>query len=572
MNLPPWGRLREKGGGHLQWQIVTNVYLAVLRLLSPLLAVWILLRCAIPLLTFRREAEIWGWLESPDGTRLPICHWENVLGRSRHCDIVLEFPTISRRHGVLTRYDDGSWTICDIAGKTGTQVNGETIQIEVLSPGDRLQLGGVPLRFMPADGAELPRHSACNGWRSAGNALLLTLLQGSICLGCLLQGAARDSSLLVWCGLAALQWGLLLFYRCIRRRCFEVETLACLLCTMGLTIIGSVSPAEAVKQLVAIALGMGLFLAVGWTLRDLQRAKKIRYLVAVLGAALLVITLLFGQEYYGAKNWLLLWGVSIQPSEITKICFVYVGASTLDRLMQKRNLILFIAYTVALCGLLACMNDFGTAMVFFSAFLMIAYLRSGSLGTVALALTALLFAAIIGLQIAPHALRRLQTWRHIWDDPYGAGYQQTQSLMCLASGGLLGLGMGNGKMRQLFASDSDMIFAALCEQWGVLMGLVMVLCVLVLAVFTLRCCRNGRSSFYMIASCTAASILLTQTVLNVLGTVDVLPLTGVTFPFVSNGGSSMVCVWALLTFIKAADTRKYGSFAVRSSVGRKVDA
>ena len=76
----------------------------------------------------------------------------------------------------------------------------------------------------------------------------------------------------------------------------------------------------------------------------------------------------------------------------------------------------------------------------------------------------------------------------------------------------------------------------------------------------------------MIASCTAASILLTQTVLNVLGTVDVLPLTGVTFPFVSNGGSSMVSVWALLAFIKAADTRTYGSFAVRSSVGRKVDA
>ena len=298
-------------------------------------------------------------------------------------------------------------------------------------------------------------------------------------------------------------------------------------------------------------------------MRDLQRVRRIRYVAAVIGMLLLIVTLLFGQEYYGAKNWLQIGGISVQPSELTKLCFVYVGASTMDRLLHKRNIVLFIAYTLALCGFLALMNDFGTALVFFTAFLIIAYLRSGSFGTVALACTALGFAGVIGLQIAPHALRRITTWRHIWLDPLGAGYQQTQSLMCVASGGVFGLGIGQGKMRNLFASDSDVVFATVSEEWGIAMMLLLILSVAVLALFSLRCAKISRSSFYTIGSCTASAILLVQTIFNVLGTVDVLPLTGVTFPFLSNGGSSMLCVWGLLAFIKAADTRRNGSFAVR---------
>ena len=275
------------------------------------------------------------------------------------------------------------------------------------------------------------------------------------------------------------------------------------------------------------------------------------------------MTLLFDETYYGAKNWLVIGSMSLQPSELAKVCFVYVGASTMDRLMKKRNLILFIAYTIMLCGFLALMNDFGTALVFFCAFLVIAYLRSGSVGTVALACTALVFAGVIGLRIAPHAMQRFETWRHIWEDPWNAGYQQTRALMCTAAGGLWGIGIGQGKMKYLFAADSDVVFATVAEEWGILMMLMLVLCIVVLALFSLRSVKGGRSSFYAIATCTASAILLVQTIFNVLGTVDVLPLTGVTFPFLSNGGSSMICVWSLLAFIKAADTRQNASFAVK---------
>ena len=240
----------------------------------------------------------------------------------------------------------------------------------------------------------------------------------------------------------------------------------------------------------------------------------------------------------------------------------------MDRLLNKKNLILFIAYTIAICLCLAVMNDFGTALIFFVAFLLIAYLRSGSIGTIGLACTALGFAGVMALRIAPHAMKRFTNWRHIWDDPLGAGFQQTRALMCIASGGLFGLGAGNGKMYKIFAADSDVVFATISEEWGLLVAVMLVVCVIAMGLFALRVACIGRSSFYTIGACTAAGILLVQTIFNVLGTVDVVPLTGVTFPFVSNGGSSMIGVWGLLAFIKAADTRQGASFAVRQTKER----
>ena len=356
---------------------------------------------------------------------------------------------------------------------------------------------------------------------------------------------------------------MLLFYVCIRRTAFEVETIAFFLCTLGMAVIATVAPEESLKQLIATVMGIVLFLLVGWSLRDLERAKKIRMVAAVAGIAFLVITLVFGKEYYGAKNWLVIGPLSLQPSELSKVCFVFVGASAMDRIVTKRNLFLFIVYSILICGCLALMNDFGTALIFFCAFLVIAFMRSGNVGTLALAITALIFAGVVALRIAPHALRRFASWRHIWEVPLDAGYQQTRALMCMASGGLVGLGAGNGWMKHVFAADSDMAVATLSEEWGSLMLIIVILAVVALAVFSVRSASVGRSSFYTIGSCTAASIMLVQVILNALGTVDVVPLTGVTFPFLSNGGSSMICAWGLLAFIKAADTRQNASFAIK---------
>ena len=548
-----------------------HVLIAILRWAAPIIVGLLLLRCIWPLLTFRREPEIWAWLCMSDGTRIPVTHWENVIGRSKRSDIVIDFPTVSRSHGVLTRYDDGSWSITSTNATKRIQVNGQDVDIYPLQPEDVISIGGVELTLLPISRkqelklAQL-RTKASSVLYSVCNLLLLTLFQFFCCLAFVLGGTPESARavLIGFGGIVACQWLLFLFYVCIRRASFEVETIAFLLTTVGMAAIASVVPDEALKQLIAMVMGVVLFLSIGWALRDLERAKKIRFVAGVAGILFLVVTLLFGKEHYGAKNWLEIGSMSVQPSEFTKVCFVFIGASAMDRLMKMRNLIYFIAYSVILCGCLALMNDFGTALIFFCAFLLVAYMRSGNiLATVALAVTAVAFACVVVLKIAPHALQRFSTWRHIWDDPLNKGYQQTRALMCMASGGLLGLGPGQGWMKNVFAADSDMVIATIAEEWGLIFLLLLIAGVVALGIFAMRSAAVGRSSFYTIGACTAAAIMLVQVILNALGTVDVLPLTGVTFPFLSNGGSSMICSWGLLAFIKAADTRQNASFAVR---------
>jgi cell division protein FtsW (lipid II flippase) len=139
-----------------------------------------------------------------------------------------------------------------------------------------------------------------------------------------------------------------------------------------------------------------------------------------------------------------------------------------------------------------------------------------------------------------------------------------------ASGGILGMGAGNGWLYRIPAADTDLVFGMLCEEWGLLIAVLAVASIITLAVFAIRACRVGRSSFYIIAACAAGSLLVFQTCLNVFGSVDLLPLTGVTFPFVSNGGSAMLSAWGLLAFLKATDTRENASFAIRRSPQKRL--
>ena len=556
---------------------VVNVYIAIMRYLVPALVALLLFRCIKPLVSFRKEPEIWAWIRFADGERLPVTHWENVIGRSKRSDIVINDPKVSKTHAVLTRYDDGSWSISSVHRGGDIRVNGKKIKIRALNPKDVITIGDVSMTlFSITEQQEAHlgtlRTKAAKAGDGIFNLLCLTAIQMLICLGYLMNGragAGRDV-LIGFGGIVLCQWLLFSFYLLIRRTSFELETIAFFLCTMGMTAIAVVVPWEATKQLISMILGLGIYLCVGWCLRDLDRAKVVREIAVFAGVGFLVITLLFGTNYNGAKNWLMLGSLSLQPSELSKICFAFVAASTMDVIVTKRNLVVFIVYSALICLCLAIMNDFGTALIFFVAFLVGAYMRSGSIGTVTLACTSLAYAGVMSVQLMPHAMRRFSTWRHIWEDT--SYQQQTQAIMCMAAGGFLGLGPGNGKAKYIFAADSDIVVATLSEEWGLVMILMLVACVVVFALFAIRSAQVSRSAFYTIGACTAASIFVMQALLNALGTVDVVPLTGVTFPFVSNGGSSMLCAWGLLAFVKAADTRQNASFAVRlPRKGGKVD-
>ncbi len=548
-----------------------SIYCGFVRYLLPFLALILLFRCGKSLMTFRKEPEIWGWLRLPDGNELPVTHWENVIGRHKGCDIVIDLPTISRSHAVLTRYDDGSWTVSDIGSKGGVQVNKKDISICAIESGDVISLSGLEMTLHPISRDQENyqtslRTQAGVGFHPGLTLALLTLFQFFMSMQ-LLFAAKPEHMGHIFVGfgcIMAIQWILFLFYTAIHRKGYEVEILAFFLSTLGMAVIATAAPTETVKQILAMGMGLAAFLVIGWSLRDLERAQKVRYLAAAMGVVLLVANLIFGVERYGAKNWIMIGSFSFQPSELVKLCFIFAGVSTMDRIVTKRNLTLFIVYSGVICGCLALMNDFGTAIVFLASFAMIAYLRSGNFATIALLGAVGGFGGVTALRfLKPHVLRRFASWRHVWEVPLEGGYQQTRAMMCIASGGLLGLGGGNGWLKYVAASDTDLVFATVSEEWGLLMAMMAVLCIVILVVFVVRSAAQGRSSFYTIGACTAITIITVQTILNVMGTVDILPLTGITFPFLSNGGSSMISAWGMLAFIKAADTRQNASFAVR---------
>ena len=185
---------------------------------------------------------------------------------------------------------------------------------------------------------------------------------------------------------------------------------------------------------------------------------------------LLGITLVIGNSKYGAVNWISIGGMSFQPSEIAKICYIFAGSATLERLFRRRNLALFIVLTGVCIGLLGLMSDFGTAAIFFVTFLVIAYLRSGDAATLALICGGAAFGAGIIVQFKPYILSRFAAWGHAWEAASGSGYQQTRTMSAAASGGLFGMGAGNGWLERIPAGDTDLVFGMLCEEWGLVIA------------------------------------------------------------------------------------------------------
>lgn len=224
-----------------------------LRYVFPVLAVWVLSRCGRSLLQFKKEPEIWAWLATPAGDRLPVTHWENLLGRGRGCDVQLEYPTISRQHAVLTRYDDGSWSVSDIGSKGGVEVNGEPVSFCALEFGDIISLGGVTFTLVPITKEQeaiqaQARTRAGRAVRPGVTLVLLTVFQLLCALQLMLhmeQSVAVGGAFLA---LAAMQWLLFLAQKLARRSGFDVETLAFFLTTVGLAVVSSSAPDELKKN------------------------------------------------------------------------------------------------------------------------------------------------------------------------------------------------------------------------------------------------------------------------------------------------------------------------------------
>ena len=343
---------------------------------------------------------------------------------------------------------------------------------------------------------------------------------------------------------------------------FELEFIAFFLCGIGLCVTTSVNPTTIVTQLVSVILGIIVYDILLWFLQDVNRVMKVRLPLAVFtllffAACFLYIRVAVGVKN-GAYNWLYIGGVSIQPAELVKIAFVFVGAASLDKLLTAKNNYLYIVFALGCIGIPVLMRDMGTALIFFFTFIVIAFMRSGDIRSILFICAIAVVGAVIVIALKPYVANRFMAYRHVWENTDNSGgYQQVRTLIYCVSGGLFGLGLGNGKLRDIFASTTDLVFGVVCEELGMIVAFCIVICFAVIAIYAVVNSRSAPSTFYSIAACAAAAMLLFQTSLNIFGITDLLPLTGVTLPFVSQGGSSMICSWALFAFIKAADVRAY---------------
>lgn len=576
---------------------ITVLYTRIVRWVFVGLAAYILTRCIISLVRSKNPAEVWAYMqmttyEPMEGgyfnpvseASVPITHWENVIGRARNCDIRVNDSALSRNHGLLMRGTNGTWTYRDLGSKNGTYIEdlkiskanemGPPIRLEY---GDVLRAGLTEFTLLPISVEEKNNNIAMRKSDTkvmeAGPTLaaitlfqILMIFQLWIAMG----PEHLDKVIMAVGGTCAVMWIYTGVLRAAGRTGFEMECIAFFLSTLNLAVVASSAPAALFKQFMGITIGVGVMFVMCVVLRNLEISKALRWLFLVISVVLLAANLAFGTIGFGAKNWIEIGGYTFQPSELVKVAFIWIGAASLDELFQKKNLWVFMGFSAYCLGCLGIMGDFGTAIIFFVTFLIISFLRSGDFSKLFLISGAAAAAGFMVIRFKPYVAQRFATWGNAWDPELinAAGYQQTRTMSAAASGGFAGVGAGNGWLEQVAAADTDMVFGMLVEEWGLIIAVLAVLSIVTLAFFAVRSIMAGRSTYYTIAACGAMSMFVFQTMLNVFGCLDLMPFTGVTFPFVSNGGTSMIVSWALLAFVKSADTREKASLAVKGGAKR----
>ena len=549
--------------------IIYDIGIVALRILLPFYAIVIVYQCYAAMRRRRRPEKPLVTLYNPvTGIKLPVLFWENSIGRSKSSDVVVDDPAVSRNHCVLLRRKEG-WFVTDTGSKSGTYVNGKRIRGRAqLLLDDVLTVGNSEFEFKRGEEYEEELRSswffskvnnkpAMKSWKLM---LLITLFHFFMCVEAMYWNAGTNtySPLVLFGALAAVEWGFFFVSSFVLRRVnFELESLALFLTGIGVMLLVRQVERSAYVQLIASGIGMVLFCIIIKAIENPDKVNKIRLPMMIFAVGLLLLSIVFGKITNGASNWIYIGSISIQPSELVKIIYIFIGASALDKLQTSKNLLEFIIFSIICVGLLALMGDFGTALIFFVTFLLIAFMRSGDFKTVILAVAAAIFGITFVLRFKPYVADRFKAWRNVWQYASDYGYQQTHVLTFIASGGLFGVGIGNGFLKQVAASESDLVFGLVAEEMGVIVAITLAIAVGMLVVYARAITTRSRSTFYSISACCAAGLLVVQLSLNIFGATDILPLTGVTFPFISSGGSSIISCWGLIAFIKAADERTY---------------
>ena len=337
---------------------------------------------------------------------------------------------------------------------------------------------------------------------------------------------------------------------------------AMLLASLGLIMIGRLKPALFLTQMRWLLLGLIVYLFLVFLGERVLRLLSYPYLLGVFCLLLLCSALFFGTEIGGSRNWIVFGPFAVQPSEFGKIVIIMFLAAyltehrevlTLPRhrlLWLKLPVLRFIAPLLFIWGIAILMfvvqRDLGSALLFFGIAVSMTYMATGRKSYVALAFAFFLGAAALSYSFFSHVRVRFNIWLDPWSDPSGSAYQVVQSLFALGSGGVWGTGFAHGHPNLIPEVHTDFIFAAIAEELGLLGSLGVML---VFALFFYRAIRIAlgcREEARMLLAAGIAVVFLLQAFIIIAGVTKFLPLTGITLPFVSYGGSSMIASFMLL--------------------------
>lgn len=336
-----------------------------------------------------------------------------------------------------------------------------------------------------------------------------------------------------------------------------------MLFAIGVAIIYRLDPSFGKRQLQFYIVGIVLFFITFGLLKTFKFWNNIRLFYVIISVGLFMATLVFGSYIGGAKNWIILGPVTIQPSEFIKIPLAFYIASFYSKYNEismkpfgryYMNIVIYI-----FIGFLFLQKDLGTALIFFGLMILSQFVFEKDRVLITINIVAMIFGSIFAYFMFGHVRIRVATWLDPWSDINVTGYQITQALFALASGGLFGTGIGLGHPDYIPVAESDFIFSAISEEMGIFMGIAVVLLFMILVYRAFKISLSQQDKFYSTLAFCIGVLFALQTFIILGGVLKIIPLTGVTLPFISQGGSSMLSGFILLGCLQyCASEIKYG--------------
>lgn len=329
----------------------------------------------------------------------------------------------------------------------------------------------------------------------------------------------------------------------------------CFLCALGMVIQYRISPETALRQLMMLGAGILGMLLMMVLMRRPHIFRILSIPMALISLGILCALLFIGKESGGARNWISVGGILFQPSEFVKVALVFLLADAMTEHTHVRDLIPLFLFVGAVTVLLVLQRDLGAAMLMAGTFLLVFFAATSNIGATFAALLCGGAGAYASYLLFDHVRARIAIWQDPWATYSTSGYQIAQGLMAIASGGLWGLGLGQGSPKMIPAYHTDYIFAVICEEFGILFGIGVIMLYLLIAVRGILIALNAEDRFSMLTAFGATALLAIQTFVIIGGVIKLIPLTGITMPFVSYGGSSMIACLLLIGVLEGIASR-----------------